>query len=54
MNTHTQPDIPATGWFKSTYSNPSQSCVEVNWEGTVVRLRGSKDWGTGPVITVPA
>ncbi|NKQ55613.1 DUF397 domain-containing protein [Amycolatopsis sp. K13G38] len=54
MNTHTWSLSPATGWFKSSFSNPSQDCVEVKLEGDVVRLRDSKDQGTGPVITVPA
>lgn len=54
MNTHTWSLSPVTGWFKSSFSNPSQDCVEVNLEGDVVRLRDTKDRGTGPVITVAA
>ncbi|GAA4845676.1 hypothetical protein GCM10025787_29710 [Saccharopolyspora rosea] len=46
--------MPSTGWFKSTYSNPSQSCVEVNFDGDLVHVRDSKNRGEGPVLTIPA
>lgn len=45
---------PATGWFKSSFSNPSQECVEVNFDGDFVHIRDSKDHGAGPVITIGA
>lgn len=48
------PDRPFATWFKSSYSNPSQACVEVRFTGGSVQIRDSKDLGTGPVITVPS
>ncbi len=49
-NTHSH--SPATGWFKSSFSNPSQECVEVNFDGDLVHIRDTKDHGAGPVITI--
>lgn len=46
--------MKADVWFKSTFSNPSQSCVEVKAHRGLVHLRDSKDQGCGPVITVDA
>ncbi|GGP71335.1 DUF397 domain-containing protein [Saccharothrix coeruleofusca] len=43
-----------TGWFKSSYSNPAQSCVEVRFDDGIVRVRDSKADGAGPVIAVSA
>ena len=54
MNTDTQPINAASGWFKSTFSNPSQNCVEVRFGADVVYIRDSKDCGIGPVLSVPA
>lgn len=45
---------PATGWFKSSFSNPSQECVEVNFDGDFIHIRDTKDHGAGPVITIGA
>lgn len=45
---------PATGWFKSSFSNPSQECVEAFFDTDLVHIRDSKDCGVGPVLTVPA
>ncbi|GAA4849452.1 hypothetical protein GCM10025787_35440 [Saccharopolyspora rosea] len=52
MNTHTSPPSP-TGWFKSSFSNPAQDCVEANFAGDTVYVRDSKDKG-GPILTIPA
>lgn len=54
MNTDARPLNAATGWFKSTFSNPSQSCVEVFFDTGSVHVRDSKDRGSGPVITIAA
>ncbi len=54
MNTDARPRNAATGWFKSTFSNPSQSCVEVFFDTGSVHVRDSKDRGTGPLITIAA
>ncbi|MGP4016561.1 DUF397 domain-containing protein [Saccharopolyspora sp. 5N708] len=43
----------ASAWFKSSYSNPSQACVEIRFGGGAVRVRDSKDHGNGPSIAVP-
>ncbi|WP_084789439.1 DUF397 domain-containing protein [Saccharomonospora iraqiensis] len=45
---------PATGWFKSSFSNPSQECVEINFDSDRVHIRDSKDHGVGPKITIGA
>ncbi|MHA6805949.1 DUF397 domain-containing protein [Salinifilum ghardaiensis] len=54
MNTDTRSPEPATGWFKSTFSNPSQDCVEVLFDTEHVHVRDSKGQGTGPVLTLAA
>lgn len=41
-------------WFKSSYSNPAQDCVEVRFNGRAVQVRDSKNQSTEPVITVAA
>lgn len=51
-NTHSA--SAAQSWFKSSFSNPSQECVEVSFGGDVVHIRDTKDHGTGPVLSVPA
>ncbi|MBB5155936.1 DUF397 domain-containing protein [Saccharopolyspora phatthalungensis] len=50
-----------TGWFKSSFSSPSQSCVEVRFDGDLVSVRDSKyrrdpanDLAQEPIITVTA
>jgi hypothetical protein len=54
MNTPST-SVNLTGcWFKSSFSNPSQACVEVKFENNAVCVRDSKDQGTGPVLTIPA
>lgn len=42
------------GWFKSSFSTASGDCVEVSFDGDVVRVRDTKDRGLGPVITLDA
>lgn len=37
------------GWFKSSYSNPSQECVEVRPDRDAMMLRDSKN-PDGPVF----
>ncbi|AWK12103.1 DUF397 domain-containing protein [Streptomyces spongiicola] len=38
-------------WFKSSYSgNEGGECLEVAADGTVVRVRDSKERGTGPQL----
>lgn len=54
MNTHTSPLGPTAGWFKSSFSNPSQDCVEAKFAGDIVYVRDSKDKGAGPILTIPA
>ncbi|QIZ38416.1 DUF397 domain-containing protein [Saccharopolyspora sp. ASAGF58] len=52
MNTAASSTQPTTGWFKSSFSNPSQACVEVRFSDRAVYVRDSKDCGEGPVISV--
>ncbi|WP_190813204.1 DUF397 domain-containing protein [Saccharopolyspora pogona] len=52
MNTAASSTQPPTGWFKSSFSNPSQACVEVRFSDRAVHVRDSKDRGEGPVISV--
>jgi uncharacterized protein DUF397 len=40
-------------WRKSTFSDSSNTCVEVAFSGLAVGLRDSKNTD-GPVLTVPA
>lgn len=49
---YTQADagvIRRTGWSKSTRSNPSQNCVEIQLDGPVARIRDSKN-EMGPML----
>ncbi len=43
---------PRRGWFKSSFSPSQGGCVEVNFDSATVRVRDTKDRGTGPVLTV--
>lgn len=50
-----------TGWFKSSFSSSTGSCVEVRFDDVVVQVRDSKyrrdpanDPASEPVISVPA
>lgn len=45
---------PRTGWFKAADSPSQGGCVEVQFDGLVVRVRDSKDRGEGPIISVDA
>jgi hypothetical protein len=62
MSEHTAaPAHISTGWFKASFSSPSQECVEVRFEGQVVHIRDSKyrrdpanDPAREPIITVTA
>lgn len=45
---------PPTGWFKSSFSANNASCVEIKFDNEVVRIRDTKDHGTGPPITTGA
>ncbi|MEU5851901.1 DUF397 domain-containing protein [Saccharopolyspora shandongensis] len=53
MNTAASSPKSTTGWFKSSFSNPSQACVEIRFADGLVQVRDSKDRGEGPVIDVP-
>jgi hypothetical protein len=51
--------LTQTNWFKSSFSSPSQSCVEVRFDGAVVHIRDSKyrrdpshDLTQEPIISV--
>jgi len=37
-------------WFKSSFSNGGQACVEVRFDGDHVSVRDSKD-PNGPILT---
>lgn len=62
MSQHTSaPARISTGWFKASFSSPSQDCVEVRFEGQIVHIRDSKyrrdpanDPTGEPIITVTA
>ncbi|MGM1062931.1 DUF397 domain-containing protein [Saccharothrix sp. Mg75] len=42
MTARTSPP-PAHGWFKSSYSSASGSCVEVRFDGRATHVRDSKN-----------
>lgn len=44
-------DSIAVEWFKSSFSNGSQTCVEVRFDSDQVSVRDSKD-PAGPILTV--
>ncbi|WP_083889778.1 DUF397 domain-containing protein [Nocardia pneumoniae] len=46
--------MSSTGWFKSSYSNDSQTCVEVCFDSGRVLVRDSKFQGTPDVRPVLA
>lgn len=43
-------DLTSARWFKSSYSDGQNNCVEVALVGQVVAMRDSKDPG-GPALT---
>jgi hypothetical protein len=43
-------DAIAVEWFKSSFSNGSQTCVEVRFDDDRVSVRDSKDQA-GPILT---
>lgn len=53
MTITTSLSSPATGWFKSSFSNPALNCVEVCFDHEWVHIRDTKDHGNGPTITLP-
>ena len=46
-NHPTPRDPQVSGWRKATYSNPDQSCVEVNHTGAAVGVRDTKNRTAG-------
>ncbi len=46
------PSAPTTAWFKSSYSSPSEACVDVSDRGELVAFRDSKD-PEGPELEYP-
>jgi hypothetical protein len=57
MNRDTRPgpgvDPASAGWRKSSRSSGGANCVEVNLtQPDLIRIRDSKDRGSGPTITV--
>ncbi len=46
------PDPTAARWRKSSYSDASNTCVEIAFAGPAVALRDSKN-PTGPILTLP-
>ena len=45
-------DLSAVRWRKSSYSDATNTCVEVAFAGRVAGLRDSKQ-ADGPVLTIP-
>jgi hypothetical protein len=46
------PDLTATKWYKSSYSNHQSNCVEFSLTLHAVPVRDSKD-PEGPALTFP-
>jgi hypothetical protein len=42
---------PDTNWFTSSHCGANNSCVETARTNTGMRVRDTKDNGTGPVLT---
>lgn len=53
MSTQAVAPREAGAWFTSSYSNASNGCVEVRFDGADVLVADSKQRGAGPVIRVP-
>lgn len=48
------PEIaPESAWFKSSYSDPGQNCIEATRLTPGIAIRDSKN-PTGPVLLLPA
>ncbi|WP_024799654.1 DUF397 domain-containing protein [Nocardia sp. BMG51109] len=57
MNAYEPTPTGRSGWFKSTYSDHGNACVEVRFAGEEVLIRDSKyqgDQAQQPTIAVPA
>lgn len=57
MTDRLQRNLQEPSWFKSTYSNPRASCVEVRSDTGETGIRDSKHprtgTATGPTLAVP-
>lgn len=41
-------------WYKSSYSDDGNQCVEVRHEVAATLVRDTKDLGSGPILSFPA